>query len=118
MTASSEDPTTNFATDLAALRQDVARLPETMGDLVRHQTRATGHRVSEATQGAMEKFAGAEADALDPVCGAGGALEASIGRNPWRTVLISLAAGMSLGLLSRWHGRATLAPASQPTKEQ
>ena len=66
MTACSEDPTTNFATDLAALRQDVARLAETMGDLVRHQTRATGHRVSEATKGAMETLTRAWAAEFGP----------------------------------------------------
>ncbi len=44
MTSDTEGATGDLAADLAALRQDVARLAETISGLVQHQTQAAGHR--------------------------------------------------------------------------
>ena len=90
MTQNSEGTTGDLATDLAVLRQDVARLADTISGLVQHQTQAAGNRVSEAVN-----------DAQNRVRAANGAIEACIGRNPLTSVLIALGVGMSLGLLSR-----------------
>jgi ElaB/YqjD/DUF883 family membrane-anchored ribosome-binding protein len=95
----------DFAADLAALRQDVARLAETMGELVRHQTQAAGHRVSEAVGEAKDRISSSVADAQKRACAAGGEIEASIERNPLTAVLIAVGVGMSLGMLmSRSRG--------------
>ena len=104
MTKNSEGAAGDFATDLAALRQDIARLAETMSELVQHQTQAAGHRVSEAVGDAREKLASTAADAQNRICAASQEIEASIGRNPLTAVLLAFAAGMSLGWLSRPRG--------------
>ncbi len=87
--------------DLAALRQDVARLAETVSKLVQQQTQAAGHRVSEAVGDARDKIARTAADAQNRVCAASGEIEACIERHPLTAVLIALGVGVSLGLLSR-----------------
>jgi ElaB/YqjD/DUF883 family membrane-anchored ribosome-binding protein len=104
MTTNAEGTAGDFAADLAALRQDVARLAETMSGLVQHQTQAAGHRVSAAVGDAREKIAGTAAGAQNRICAAGSAVEASIERNPLTAVLIAFGVGALLALLSRPHG--------------
>jgi len=87
--------------DLAALRQDVARLAETVSKLVQHQTQAAGRRVSEAVGDARDKIASGATDAQNRVRATSGEIEACIERNPLMAVLIALGLGVSLGLLSR-----------------
>jgi ElaB/YqjD/DUF883 family membrane-anchored ribosome-binding protein len=104
MTKSTEDDSGDLATDLAAHRQDVARLAETMRKLVQHQTQAAGHRVSEAVGDVKDKIANTGAGAQNRVRAASGEIEACIERNPLTSVLIALGIGMSFGLLSRLRG--------------
>ena len=47
----------DVAADLAALRQDVARLAETIGKVLQHQTQAAGVGASEAVGDAKDKVA-------------------------------------------------------------
>ena len=47
----------DVAADLAALRQDVARLAETIGKVLQHQTQAAGVAASEAVGDAKDKVA-------------------------------------------------------------
>jgi len=101
MSRSTDDTPPDLAADLAALRQDVARLAETMSELVRHQTHAAGRRVSEAVGDARDRIASGATDAQNRVRAASGEIEARIERNPLTAVLIALGIGMSLGLLSR-----------------
>lgn len=101
MSKSTEGTAGDFAADLAALRQDVARLTETMSTLVQHQTQAVGHRVSEAVDDVRVKIASTAADAQSRVRAASGEIEARIKQNPVTSVLIALGVGISLGLLSR-----------------
>lgn len=104
MTKSVEAAAEDVAADLAALRQDIARLAATMNDLVQHQTQAAGHRVFAAVGDARDKIASTTADAQDRVRAASREVEASIERNPLTAVLISFGVGMVLGLLSRMRG--------------
>ncbi len=104
MTKNAEDAARDFAADLAALRQDVARLAETMSGLVQHQTQAAGHRVFEAVGDAREKLASTAADAQKRVRAASHEVEARIEHHPLATVLIAFAVGMSLALLCRSRG--------------
>jgi ElaB/YqjD/DUF883 family membrane-anchored ribosome-binding protein len=76
MTEHAEGAAGDFAADLAALRQDVAHLAETLGKLVQHQTQ---DRVRAAT----------------------GEIEASIRRNPLTAVLIAFGIGISVGIVNR-----------------
>jgi len=69
----------DFAADLAALRQDVAHLAETLSKLVQHQTQ---DRVRAATS----------------------EIEAGIVHNPFTAVLIALGIGISLGMMNRPRG--------------
>lgn len=101
MTTSAEATAGDFATDLAALRQDIARLAETLSTMVQHQKRATGTRVVEAVGDARGKLASTASDAQNRVCAAGSAIEARIERHPLTSTLIALGLGMSIGLLSR-----------------
>ena len=104
MTKSDEGTTGDLAADFAALRQDVARLADTISGLVQHQTQAAGHRVSEAVDGVKDRIAGTAADTQNRVRTASGEIEAGIERNPLTAILIALGIGMSLGLLSRSRG--------------
>jgi ElaB/YqjD/DUF883 family membrane-anchored ribosome-binding protein len=93
----------DIAADLAALRQDVARLAEAIRELVQNQTLAAGHRVSEAVGDATDRIASTAVDAQNRVRAAGGEIEAGIARNPLIAVVIAFGAGLSLGLISRSH---------------
>lgn len=91
----------DLAADLAALRQDIARLTDTVSGLAQRQTEAAGQRVSEAVNNVGEKLGCAAAEMHNRVRTANGEIEACVSRNPLTAVLIALGVGMSLGLLSR-----------------
>jgi len=91
----------DLSAELAALRQDIARLAETVRDLASHQAQAAGQRIADAIGSAKDKIGSAAADARSSINAAGGELTASIERNPVTAVLIALAVGLSLGMLSR-----------------
>ena len=94
----------DLTADFVALRQDVARLAETMRELVEHQTQAAGARVSEAVGDARDKIASTAAEAQGCIRAAGDQIEASIERNPLTAVLVAFGIGMALGMLSRSRG--------------
>ncbi len=91
----------DVAADLAALRQDVARLAETIGKVLQHQTQAAGVAASEAVGDAKDKVADTAAGARDFTRAASGEIEASIERNPLTAVLIAFGVGMWLGMMGR-----------------
>jgi ElaB/YqjD/DUF883 family membrane-anchored ribosome-binding protein len=76
MTKPTQSSDGDFAADLAALRQDVAHLAETLSKLVQHQTQ-------------------------DRVQAASSEIEAAIARNPYTAVLIALGVGISIGIMNR-----------------
>jgi len=94
----------DVAADLAAIREDVARLAETIGKLLQRETQAAGVGVSEAVGDAKDKVADTAAGARDFTRAASGEIEASIERNPLTAVLIAFGVGMWLGLMSRSRG--------------
>jgi len=101
MTKSSEGTTGDVSADLAALRQDVARLSESISALLQSQAAGAGQRVSEAVDDAKAKFASTAADVKSRISAAGGEIEASIERNPLTAMLITFGVGMALGMMSR-----------------
>ncbi|HTZ71269.1 MAG TPA: hypothetical protein VMB71_11515 [Acetobacteraceae bacterium] len=104
MADNSERPAAELSTDLAALRQDIGRLTDTISELVQHQARAAAAHVSEAMAEAKEHIAHGSADARGRLHAASGDLESSIKRNPVTAVLIAFAIGMSFGMFSRPRG--------------
>jgi ElaB/YqjD/DUF883 family membrane-anchored ribosome-binding protein len=82
MTKNTEGAAGDLAADLAALRQDVARLGETVSELVHHQV----------------------ADAQENVRAVRGEIEASIERNPMTAVPIAFGIGMLIGRMNRSRG--------------
>ncbi len=104
MTKNAEGAPGDLTADLAALRQDIVRLTETMSQPVQHQTHAVGHRVSDAVGDAREKIASTTTDAQNRVRAASSEIEASIERNPLTAVLIALGIRISLGMMSRSRG--------------
>jgi len=79
MTKHAEGAAGDFAADLAALRQDVAHLAETLGKLVQHQT-------------------------TDRVHAASSEIEASISRNPLTAVSVAFGIGIAVGMMNRSRG--------------
>ena len=92
-----------IAVDLAALRCDIGHLTETMRDMVEHQARAAGNRVSDAVGDARSKISHAAGDAQKNVKAASAEFGGSIERNPLTAVLIALGVGMIIGFLGRSH---------------
>jgi ElaB/YqjD/DUF883 family membrane-anchored ribosome-binding protein len=82
MTKNTEGAAGDLTADLAALRQDVARLAETASELVQHQV----------------------ADAQENVRAVRGEIGASIQRNPMTAVLIAVGIGVLIGRMNRWRG--------------
>ena len=101
MTEKSDGNAADFAADLAALRQEVAHLAGSVSDLVRSQTRAAGVRISEAVREAGNKLASTAACERNSVRVVRGEIEERIEHNPLMSVLIALAVGVSIGLISR-----------------
>ena len=98
-----EEATEDFTADLAALRDDVAKLSSSVSEFIRSQTAATTNTVADAVDNARQKISDTASKAQDRVAGASTDLEATIERNPLAAVLIALVAGIFVGLLS--HGR-------------
>ena len=101
MTKNAESLAGDITADLAALRGDVARLAQTMSELVQHQTQAASLGASEAVEDTRAKIASAAADMQDRVRAAGSEIEATIGRNPLTVMLIAFGVGISLGMINR-----------------
>jgi ElaB/YqjD/DUF883 family membrane-anchored ribosome-binding protein len=76
MTEHAEGAAGDFAADLAALRQDVAHLAETLGKLVQHQTTDRVHATTSE-------------------------IEAGIRRSPLTAVSIAFGIGFAVGMMNR-----------------
>jgi ElaB/YqjD/DUF883 family membrane-anchored ribosome-binding protein len=88
----------DFAADLAALRQDIAKISASLVDLM--QERAA-NKVSEVVDDARHRFADKAAEAQERVGAIGADLESTIERNPLVAVLLAAFAGFVIGMLSR-----------------
>ena len=104
MTKDVEDAAGDLTADFAALRRDVARLAETIGELAQHQTQSAGLRASEAVGEARDRVTNTAAEAQGQLRSASGEIEASIEHNPLTAVLIAFGVGMSLGVFGRSRG--------------
>ena len=101
MTKTSEGTGADIAADMAALRQDIARLSDTIGALLQNQAQGAARHVSDAVDDAKSRIASTAADVKSRVTTAGGQVEASIERNPLTAIVVSFGAGMALGMMVR-----------------
>jgi ElaB/YqjD/DUF883 family membrane-anchored ribosome-binding protein len=101
MVKASTDASDDISADLAALRQDVARLSDSISALMRNQAHGAAQHVTDAVEDAKARFASTAADVKSRVNKAGGEIEASIERNPLTAMLVSFGVGMALGMMSR-----------------
>lgn len=100
-TKSFEDASKDFASDLGALRDDIAKLTSSVAKIVKTEAAAKTGSVYGVVDAAKQKLSDHAVDTKDKLSSASADLEASIERNPLIAVLIALATGLVIGLLSR-----------------
>ncbi len=88
----------DFAADLAALRDDVAKLTSSVSEFIRTQTAATTNTVFDAVDNTRQKISDTASKAQDRVAGASRDLETTIEQNPLVAVLIAMVAGLFIGI--------------------
>ena len=96
-----EDASKDLAADLAALRSDVAKLTASIAKMVKAEASSTTETVYGAMDVAKQKISERATDAKGKIGDVSSELEASIERNPLTAVMIALAAGLVIGLVSR-----------------
>ena len=101
MTKMTEATIEDTTAHLAALRQDIARLSESVSALLQNPAPGVAKQVSDAVDDAKAKFSSTAADVKSRMNGAGGEIEASIERHPLTAMLISFGVGMALGVMTR-----------------
>jgi ElaB/YqjD/DUF883 family membrane-anchored ribosome-binding protein len=92
---------TNFGSDLAGLRREVAQLAESLRDLAKDRTRDAGLRLSDAVGSAGDKIADLGEMTHKRVQATNNAFEASIEENPLTATAIAFAAGILIGWISK-----------------
>jgi ElaB/YqjD/DUF883 family membrane-anchored ribosome-binding protein len=90
--------TEDFAADLAALRNDVAKLTSSVSEFMRAQAAATTNTVFESVDNTRQKISDTASKAQDRMAGASKDLEMTIERNPLVAVLIAMMAGLFIGM--------------------
>ena len=94
----------DLSADLAALRSDIARLSDTVGEIMRIQTDAAAAAVRGAVGDARAQLSQAATQAQDGALGAAAELERRIEKSPLTAVLIAAGVGMALGMMSKSRG--------------
>ena len=111
-TKPTEEAFQDLAADLAALRDDVAKLSTSISDFIRAQTEATANtvlgavdstrqKISDVAGKAQDRMVNVASKAQDRMAGVGMDIESTIERNPLASALIAFMAGMVAGMLSR-----------------
>ncbi|MGP0061083.1 MAG: YqjD family protein [Beijerinckiaceae bacterium] len=90
--------TSDLAAELAALREDIAKISASLVDLL-HEKAASG--VLNVVDGARQTLSDKAAEAQDKVNSISADVESTIERNPLVAVLIAALAGFVVGILSR-----------------
>ncbi len=90
----------DFTTDLAALREDIAKISVSLMDLLHDKTTSGVLNVVDNTK---QKFSDKASEAQDKVNNISKDLESTIERNPLIAVLFAALVGFILGTLSRSH---------------
>lgn len=90
----------DLSTDFATLRGDLAKLTETVSNLVKNQTDNAGTTVRTAIGQARDTISTTASQATDRVTSISNEFESSIERNPLTAVLIALGVGVVAGMLT------------------
>ncbi len=101
MTNNVENATADIGADLAALRSDIARLAERIGELAQHGKQAARIHFTDAVGDAQDKIGNTAANAQTQIRAVGSDIEASIDRNPLMAMAIAFAIGMGFGIMNR-----------------
>jgi ElaB/YqjD/DUF883 family membrane-anchored ribosome-binding protein len=97
----SDENTADISTDLAALREDVARLSDTLAGVVRSQADAAGATIRGAVDDARGQLSQAACSIRDSALEKSADFEQRIERNPLTAVLIAAGVGLAFGVMSR-----------------
>ena len=103
MTTNIDKTTGDMAAEFSTLRQDLARLTATLGELLQLQTKAAGVSVSDAIGSAQDRIADRAADVKIRARAASNEIEAAIERNPMTALLVVFGIGISFGMISRFR---------------
>ena len=95
------DPGQDLAADLDTLRADIVNLTESVTTLVKAQVADKTNMFHGAVNSGRQKLSDSATDAKDRLASASSDLEATIERNPLIAVIIAMAAGLMIGLMSR-----------------
>jgi ElaB/YqjD/DUF883 family membrane-anchored ribosome-binding protein len=101
MTKTTEGTIEDTTAHLAALRQDIARLSESVSAFLQNPAPGVAQHVSDAVDDTKAKISSTAADVKSRVNAAGGEIEASIERNPLTAIMISFGVGIALGMMTR-----------------
>ncbi len=86
--------------DLSQLRDDLAKLTRTVGELVQGGTESTRVQLRDAFDSARENISQSTAVALDKAETIEADLESRIQKNPWGAVAIAVGVGVLIGKMS------------------
>jgi ElaB/YqjD/DUF883 family membrane-anchored ribosome-binding protein len=90
----------DFTIDVAALRDEVAKLSSSLSEFIRTQSATTTNTVVDAVDNARQKISDTASKAQDRVARASTDLETTIERNPLVAVLIAMIAGIIVGMVA------------------
>jgi len=101
MSKSTEVSAADLAADIAALRDDVAKLTTSLGKVAKARASEAGETAADAGSAITEKLADTAAGAQKQLRVAGAKLEAGIEQHPMAAMLIAFGVGLSLAMATR-----------------
>lgn len=101
MTKNTESTSADLAADIAALREDVAKLADTLGKVAKARVGNAVPAADDAGSAIMGKLADTAAGAQTQLRAAGAKLESGIEQHPMAAMLIAFGVGLSLAMASR-----------------
>jgi ElaB/YqjD/DUF883 family membrane-anchored ribosome-binding protein len=104
--SSSSVKTTDVGTDLSAIRDDLAKLAETVATLLKQQGQAFAKDAAGTVAQTGETISAAVAGIKPGLKHAGASIAGDIERNPVTATMIAFGAGMALALLLRGRAHA------------
>ena len=86
--------------DLSRLRDDIARLTQTVSDLAQKQVASSRDQMASAVGAAGDSLSQSAAVAQDKFAAVEGDVEARIKKNPWGAVAVAGLIGLLIGKMS------------------
>ena len=98
--AAKEMSNTGSIPDLSRLRDDIAKLTQTVSDLAQKQVASSRDQVASAVGAAGDSLSQSAAVAQDKFAAVEGDVEARIKKNPWGAVAVAGLIGLLIGKMS------------------